>query len=332
MRSFLNWIKRFLGMSTVKCKGSKTVTRARKGDTGNGGITYRISVWEDGMEYHNDSALQTDGERIIDIAVNKAMSFIGDSSFIARKCKITHQADHQLIPLGNNTYWEDVNQFQPIVTPVLLAQAIQASYIDVDNLYVKHLNAADGTFKGSFDVEATYTEDEQEYVHGIKLEPRLFKIWSTSPFGGYEAVNIWPYANPDMFDRQGLVEIEAGNVDSCALAIFRGRVEGLNQGVQTITSTANMDARYHTAIIKTSSSITITLPYNPGSLKGQRYKIMNIYGAAITLKCYESASNMRVRGDGATGTTILNQRIFSADVLDLDIVSDGTYWCVVAHK
>lgn len=144
MRSFLNWIKRILGMSTVKCKGSKTVTRARKGDTGNGGITYRISLWEDGKEYRNDSALETDGVRIIDVACNMGMAMIGDSSFVARKCKITHQADHQLIPLENNTYWEDVNQFQPIVTPVLLAQAISADYIDVNSLVAKHVQVKSG--------------------------------------------------------------------------------------------------------------------------------------------------------------------------------------------
>lgn len=133
-------------MATAKVKGSQTVTRARKGDTGNGGITYRISVWESGKVYHNDTNLETDGERIIDICVNKAMAMIGDSTFVARKCKVTHESDEQTIPLSNNTYWEDVNQFQPIVTPVLLAQAIQAAYIDVDNLYVKHLDAASGDF------------------------------------------------------------------------------------------------------------------------------------------------------------------------------------------
>jgi len=129
---------------TVKVKGSQTVARARKGDTGNGGITYRISLWEDGKEYRNDSSLETDGVRIIDVACNMGMAMIGDSSFVARKCKITHQADHQLIPLSDNTYWEDVNQFQPIVTPVLLAQAISADYIDVNSLVAKHVQVKNG--------------------------------------------------------------------------------------------------------------------------------------------------------------------------------------------
>lgn len=317
-------------MATAKVKGSQTVTRARKGDTGNGGITYRISVWESGKVYRNDSSLNTDGERIIDIAVNKAMSLIGDDTFVARKCKVTHTSNSSTIPLGNNTYWEDINQFQPIVTPVLLAQAIQAAYIDVDNLYVKHLNAADGTFKGSFDVEATYTEDEQPYVHGIKIDPRLIRIWSNSPLGGYEAVNIWPYADPDRFDRQGLVEIEASNVDTCALAIFEGRVEGLNEGVQSITSTASIDPRYHNVIIKTSSSVTLTLPYSPSNQKGQRYRIMNLYGSAITLKPYESANNLRVRGDGNSGSTATSSKTFSSSILEIDVVSDGQYWCAIA--
>lgn len=131
-------------MATAKVKGSQTVTRARKGDTGNGGITYRISVWESGKVYRNDSSLNTDGERVIDIAVNKAMSMIGDSTFIARKCKVTHTSNSSTIPLTNNTYWEDLNQFQPIVTPVVLAQVISADFIDVANLVAQHVQVKNG--------------------------------------------------------------------------------------------------------------------------------------------------------------------------------------------
>lgn len=147
MRSLILWLKKLLGMAnTVKVQGSKTVARARKGDTGNGGITYRISVWEDGKLYRNDTSLNTDGERIIDICCNKAMAMIGDSSFKAYKCKVTHESDEDTRPLAVGTYWEEVNSFQPIVTPVLLAQVIAAQYIDVDSLYVKHLDAASGDF------------------------------------------------------------------------------------------------------------------------------------------------------------------------------------------
>lgn len=132
--------------NTVKVQGSKTVARARKGDTGNGGITYRITVWEDGKEYRNDSSLKTDGERIIDIAVNKAMSLIGDTTFKAFKCMVTHTSDTQSRPLAAGTYWEAINTLQPIVTPVLLANTIAANFIDVDELKVKHLDGADGDF------------------------------------------------------------------------------------------------------------------------------------------------------------------------------------------
>lgn len=125
--------------NTVKVQGSKTVARARKGDTGNGGITYRITVWEDGKEYRNDSSLKTDGERIIDIAVNKAMSLIGDTTFKAFKCRVTHTSDTQSRPLAAGTYWEAINTLQPIVTPVLLADKIAANFIDVDELTAKHV-------------------------------------------------------------------------------------------------------------------------------------------------------------------------------------------------
>ena len=131
--------------NTVKVQGSKTVARARKGDTGNGGITYRITVWEDRKEYRNDSSLKTDGERIIDVAVNKAMSLIGDTSFKAYKCRVTHTSDAQSRPLAVGTYWEAINTLQPIVTPVLLADKIAANFIDVDELTAKHVQVKVGS-------------------------------------------------------------------------------------------------------------------------------------------------------------------------------------------
>lgn len=137
----------------AKAQGHITVRRRPKdGEQGEVGISYRVSFWQSGKKYHYDLNL-TGGatERIIDICVNKPLSLIGDSGFKAYQCIRTHTSSDS-IPLGDANYWTAVNNFQPLVSPLILASKIVADFIDVDTLYVKHLNAADGTFKGTISV------------------------------------------------------------------------------------------------------------------------------------------------------------------------------------
>lgn len=133
----------------AKAQGHITVRRRPKnGEQGEVGISYRVSFWQSGKKYHYDLNL-TGGatERIIDICVNKPLSLIGDSGFKAYQCIRTHTSSDS-IPLGNVNYWTAVNNLQPLVSPLILANRISADFIDVDTLSVKHLNGADGSFAG----------------------------------------------------------------------------------------------------------------------------------------------------------------------------------------
>ena len=133
----------------MKAQGHITVTRARKGDTGAVGISYRVSYWQSGKEYRNDLQNTTASERFIDICVNMPISMIGDSNFKAYQCISTHTSDDTTNTLGRAGLWTAVNNLKPLISPLILANKIVADYIDVDTLYVKHLNGADGTFTGS---------------------------------------------------------------------------------------------------------------------------------------------------------------------------------------
>jgi len=121
-------------MPGYKAQGHQLVTRARKGDTGPTGISYRVSFWQAGKEYRNDTNNTTASERIIDICVNMSISMIGDSNFRAYQCVSTHTSDATTNTLGKAGLWVSINNLKPLVSPLILANKIVANYIDVADL------------------------------------------------------------------------------------------------------------------------------------------------------------------------------------------------------
>ena len=150
-------------------KGEKG-DKGDKGDTGNtglDGIIIRRYYWEEGIEAHNDVELVTPGLRYLDYAFNVPVALIGTTPFKVYKCKQTHVTASSK-PLTNTTYWEEVNVFKDLFAPIILTNALSADFIDVasivaktafinaltgnqaflNDLSVKHLDAADGKFSG----------------------------------------------------------------------------------------------------------------------------------------------------------------------------------------
>lgn len=120
-------------------KGSQTIRRARAGQPG---ITYRRSVWAAGQEYRNDTNEKGD-IRYIDICTNKAIALMTDSDFEAYLCVRSHTSSDS-IPLGASGYWEKIEDMQFLMTVMLIAQRIDAAYINVEDL------VADSGFIESF--------------------------------------------------------------------------------------------------------------------------------------------------------------------------------------
>lgn len=130
-------------------KGSQTIRRARSGQPG---LTYRVTLWEDGKEYRNDIDVKGD-LRYIDICYNKSFALVGDTEFKAYQCISTHTSDEATgKTLTNTDLWTELNAFQPVLTGVLLAQQIKASAIDVGDL------AADVGFINALTVKSLKTD------------------------------------------------------------------------------------------------------------------------------------------------------------------------------
>ena len=99
-----------------------TVKNGEQGIPGIQGCIYRVTEWQEGKEYRNDSELATAGLRYIDVVLipNPALA----SKAEAYMCKETHvqsSSDNAPGTAGGSKCWTELNNFAPIFTPFLLA-------------------------------------------------------------------------------------------------------------------------------------------------------------------------------------------------------------------
>lgn len=183
----------FLGRIAVR-RAAKNGSDGKDGLTG---LSIRTTAWESGKEFRNDFYSTSSGVRYLDIAIDKPIT-IGGANVNAYVCIKTHVSSAQ-IPLGHTTYWQKLSSLGPIVTALVLAAAIKSDYIDVadlvanaafiqnltastaflNDLYVKHLNAADGSFKGT----VTIYNALQQII--ARLGETAYPLW----LGGSSAAN-----------------------------------------------------------------------------------------------------------------------------------------------
>lgn len=105
--------------------------KAKDGEPGAAGKSIRTTVWEAGKQYYAGDT-QVDGVYPLDIVSDKAMS-IGVSGVNFYMCRTSHTSSAN-IPLTNTAYWTKLNNLKPVVTYLILAEAIKANYIDVADL------------------------------------------------------------------------------------------------------------------------------------------------------------------------------------------------------
>ena len=111
-----------------------------KGPQGNKGAKLRIRQWAVGQECLSGAG----NEPFYDVVV------YNDKRYLCLESHTASTANNPQTSVAQNLgYWEIVQDWAFIATKLLLTENIDASQIDVDSLRVKHLDGADGTFKGS---------------------------------------------------------------------------------------------------------------------------------------------------------------------------------------
>lgn len=107
---------------------------------GNKGAKMRMRSWAEGVEY----LAGVGDEKFYDVVEYSGLLYLcikSHTSAAGTNDPINSIAQQK-------GFWEDAQDWDFIATRLLLAEKIKADQIDVDNLYVKHLDGADGTFSG----------------------------------------------------------------------------------------------------------------------------------------------------------------------------------------
>ena len=105
--------------------------QAKDGTPGAAGKSIRTTVWQAGKTYYAGDT-DVDGVYPLDIVSDKAMA-IGTSGVNFYMCVKTHTSP-ATSNLTNTTYWQKLNSLKPVVTYLILSEAIKASYLDVADL------------------------------------------------------------------------------------------------------------------------------------------------------------------------------------------------------
>ena len=210
---------------------------------------------------------------------------------------------------------------------VITDSSITTHQIDVDNLAVKHLDAADGTFTGKFNATASHTESSGDYTHQLTLNPEVFTL---SASGGpalnpeAEHIHIWPCADPDAYDRNGLLELYAPG--KTALFIEEGFVVGYNEITQFFSSNGTIDWRGHRIIVTAACQLTLPIM---NLCKGTHFVIFNMNASNITLYAYEQ--NEIINGRSGTGaSSASNSFAPPSSVMKIELMCDGQEWYAIA--
>lgn len=296
-------------ISKIKGEDGRDGTNGTNGTNGAPGRTIRTTVWVPGKQYYCGDT-QVDGVYPLDIVSDKAIS-IGESGVNFYMCKNSHTSSSN-IPLTNTTYWTKLNSLKPIVTYLILAEAIKANFIDVadlaantafiNSLYVKHLNGADGSFSGSLAAREGFFGQLHIDSTGISIE-------SDDSQDDYQSGHL-SFSGLSFFDDDLEIHITLGPTgltiyeSSDIIAQFnRNGVVTTPRRVGSSSSNSYDLNGIEQVVLKNNRGNTayFTLPSSP--IDGEKYRIINAFHAQyIILQC-QSSDDIIAAEDGKTQTT-----------------------------
>jgi len=116
----------------------------KDGAPGIAGMIVRTTEWKTQKEYHNDSAVKNNALRYLDITILKNAKGEFESAW---QCKVTHTSSEGNRPggEGSEVYWQKLNNMQPIITPLILAENATISFVQGNSLRIYD---KDGTLQG----------------------------------------------------------------------------------------------------------------------------------------------------------------------------------------
>lgn len=219
---------------------------------------------------------------------------------------------------------------------------LKAEHIDVDNLRVKHLDGADGTFSGSLNaISGTFRSiqseaDPSSYRQSMNINSTrirftdyqtvaMFGSSTTSYASGSTAVaNIELKGTVGSSGYIGMFISVAGNNypgdlyrGNFALYIPKGQIRGFRPGVRRIRSNTTLNVM-DTIVVVNARGVTVTLPDNPED--GQMYIIRNASNGATYIK--SNKQNIKAYGDINMKTNQIHNETGQTNIIFYDAIND----------
>lgn len=219
---------------------------------------------------------------------------------------------------------------------------LKAEHIDVDDLKVKHLDGADGTFSGSLNaISGTFRSiqseaDPSSYRQSMNINSTrirftdyqttaMFGTSTTSYASGSTAVaNVELKGNVGSAGYIGMCISVTGNNypgdlyrGNFALYIPKGQIRGFRPGARRVASNTTLSVM-DTIVIVIAGDITVTLPDRPED--GQMYIIRNASNRFIYIK--SNKQNIKAYGDINMKTNQIHNETGQTNIIFYDAIND----------
>lgn len=231
---------------------------------------------------------------------------------------------------------------------------LKAEHIDVDNLKVKHLDGADGTFSGTltavkgeiggFSIGSNYigsTSSADGEYGSLSIYNDYIRVGSSDTVA-YIGSDLYPATLGGQLEAAARFETKrsapkgAGNIGihidvtgakhyddsensgNHALFIKRGHITGFRPGVRRIGSNTTLNVM-DTIVIVTTRDVTVTLPNSPED--GQLYIIRNASSGNIYIK--SNKQNIRAYGDINMAATQIHNETGQTNIIFYDAANDS---------
>lgn len=199
-----------------------------QGNRGYNGCIFRTSIWKTGVEYHNDTGMEDDRVKYIDIV------YVEDSEanegYRLYECRVTHTSSATLT-YNDTNHWREIPDVGPIYTPLIVAKGAVFKFAQGQQFNIMEGNTIWGSFR-----HVPNSTDYAFWIGGY--------MGSVAPFAVTKGGKLVA-ANAEI---TGKITATSGTFDNCTIKdtctitkidAVKGTIGGMTISNNSISSTVN---------------------------------------------------------------------------------------------
>ena len=150
---------------------------AEAGPMGKMGCTVRTSIWQSGVEYHNDSALTTEPKYIDVVYVENSSA---NGGYDVYQCETTHTSSGSAFSYDTSK-WTKLSDVGPIYSPLIVAKNAAIKFSQSQQINLVYNNAIFGSFR--------YVDSTADYAFWLGGSTGATATTSITRAGALKATN-----------------------------------------------------------------------------------------------------------------------------------------------